>query len=85
MPVMRLGAQVSIFLGAAILVGSPLKAFGPEGHRLVGDVATWHLCPDARREVKQLLEGESLSAGRQLARLDTFAAGVEAYASVALY
>lgn len=61
MPAMRGCIQVSIFLAAGICVAQSAAAFGPEGHRLVGEIAEYHLCADARREIDLLLDGESLA------------------------
>ncbi len=65
MPVMRVAAQVSIFLLTGWVMAPCAGAFGPEGHLLVGAVAERDLCADARNAVNQLLEGQSLGqAGR---------------------
>ena len=65
MPVMRVVAQVSIFLLIGVLMVPCACAFGPEGHLLAGAVAERHLCADARTAVDRLLEGQSLGqAGR---------------------
>ena len=65
MPVMRVAAQVSIFLLTGWVMAPCAGAFGPEGHLLVGVVAERDLCADARNAVNQLLEGQSLGqAGR---------------------
>ncbi len=65
MPVMRVAAQVSIFLLTGWVMAPCAGAFGPEGHLLVGAVAERNLCADARNAVNELLEGQSLEkAGR---------------------
>lgn len=65
MPVMRVAAQVSIFLLTGWVMAPCAGAFGPEGHLLVGAIAERDLCADARNAVNQLLEGQSLGqAGR---------------------
>ena len=65
MPVMRVAAQVSIFLLIGVLMVPCACAFGPEGHLLAGAVAERHLCADARTAVDRLLDGQSLGqAGR---------------------
>jgi hypothetical protein len=65
MPVMRVTAQVSIFLLIGLIAAPSVHAFGSEGHLLVGAVAERHLCADARKETDRLLQGESLGqAGR---------------------
>jgi hypothetical protein len=65
MPVMRVAAQVSIFLLIGWVMAPCARAFGPEGHLLVGAVADRYLCADARNAVNRLLEGQSLGqAGR---------------------
>ena len=65
MPVMRVAAQVSIFLLTGWVMTPCAGALGPEGHWLVGAVAERDLCADARNAVNQLLEGQSLGqAGR---------------------
>jgi len=65
MPVMRVAIQVSIFLSVTVLWSLCASAFGPAGHQLVGAVAEYHLCDDARREIDLLLDGETLGrAGR---------------------
>jgi hypothetical protein len=65
MPVMRVTAQVSIFLLLGLVMAPCACAFGPEGHLLVGAVAERHLCADARVAVDQLLQGQGLGqAGR---------------------
>ena len=65
MPVMRVAAQVSIFLLTGWVMAPCAGAFGPEGNLLVGVVAERDLCADAHNAVNQLLEGQSLGqAGR---------------------
>jgi hypothetical protein len=45
-----------------MLAGAPARAFGPLGHRVVGEVAEPLLCENTRRQVAELLEpGESLA------------------------
>jgi hypothetical protein len=65
MPVMRGRVQVGIFLVAGMLSASNSAAFGPEGHRLAGDIAASYLCEEARQEVSAMLEGQSLARAGQ--------------------
>jgi hypothetical protein len=62
---MRGRVQVSIFLIACLIAVSRAAAFGPDGHRLAGDVATHYLCDEARSEVGEILDGQSLARAGQ--------------------
>ena len=52
---------VAIFLFSILLPISSL-AWGPEGHRIVGDIAETRLTPTARLQVKELLGNDDLAA-----------------------
>jgi S1/P1 Nuclease len=45
-----------------ILISSGAFAWGPEGHRIVGDIAETRLTPAARLQVKELLGNDDLAA-----------------------
>jgi hypothetical protein len=45
------------------LLPTPARALGPEGHRLVGDIASQHLAPAAAAAVAQLLRYDRLADG----------------------
>lgn len=50
------------FLLVLISTPIPLLAWGPEGHRIVGDIAQERLTPTARLHVKELLGNDDLAA-----------------------
>jgi S1/P1 Nuclease len=50
---------VSVLLAIAV---SPSFAWGPEGHRVIGDIARSRLGPAARRQVRELLGNDDLAA-----------------------
>lgn len=53
--------RVTIVLGAALLGATPVRAWGPEGHRLVAEIAWKHATAGARAEITKLLpEGETV-------------------------
>jgi hypothetical protein len=52
--------KMFIVLGAMLLSSATL-AWGPTGHRIVGEIAENHLNLLASRRVKKLLDGESLA------------------------
>lgn len=45
----------------SVLISTHALAWGPTGHRVVGEVAQMHLSPKASNKVKKLLKGESLA------------------------
>lgn len=58
------GMTRSVLLAAAVaaalvLVATPAQAWGPRGHRLVGDIAEAQLTAPARAQVDALLKGEA--------------------------
>jgi hypothetical protein len=57
----RMKKAVAIFLFLTLLPVSSL-AWGPEGHRIVGDIARERLTPTARLHVKELLGNEDLAS-----------------------
>jgi S1/P1 Nuclease len=50
------------FFLLVILMPTSSLAWGPEGHRIVGDIARERLNPSARLQVKELLGGDDLAA-----------------------
>lgn len=52
-------AGIFVFL---TLISTGLFAWGPEGHRIVGDIAQERLTPTARLHVKELLGNDNLAA-----------------------
>jgi S1/P1 Nuclease len=53
------------FLVASLLLTitvSPSFAWGPEGHRVIADIARSHLTPAARQDVRELLGNDDLAA-----------------------
>jgi hypothetical protein len=52
-------AAIFVFLS---LISARALAWGPEGHRIVADIAETQLSPIARREVKKLLGNDDLAA-----------------------
>ncbi len=57
---MRVPAQLIGLLVAGLLPAAYTYAYGPQGHEIVGEIATAHLCDQATAGVESLLEGESL-------------------------
>jgi nuclease S1 len=55
-------ARVPLAVGIAWLAAVPLLAWGPQGHRLVADVAARHLTKIARENVAWLLDDASLAS-----------------------
>jgi hypothetical protein len=54
------------FLVASLLLTitvSPSFAWGPEGHRVIADIARSHLTPAARQDVRELQGNDDLAAG----------------------
>lgn len=51
----------------------PVFAWGPEGHRIIGEVAEKFLLPQARREVARLLLGDRLADDKTLSGRSTLA------------
>lgn len=51
----------AVFL-AAVLAAFPTLAWGPEGHRVVAEIAEQRLSPSARANVNELLKGHSLAS-----------------------
>jgi len=49
-----------LILLATTVSASVSLGWGALGHRVIGEIASRHLCADARREVDQILVGESL-------------------------
>ncbi|MCL1101719.1 S1/P1 nuclease [Shewanella saliphila] len=45
----------------SLSINSPAFAFGQLGHRIVGDLAQQHLSDNAKRQINQLTNGESLA------------------------
>ena len=45
----------------AVLLASPCFGWGPDGHRIIGDIATRYLSPKARAAIKDLLGDQSLA------------------------
>lgn len=61
MPSVRVCLQlVAASVLSAVCAGNA-AAYGPTGHRIVGDIAESYLCRDARATVGALLDGESLA------------------------
>ena len=56
----RSGAAFWIFL---LAVSAPARAWGPEGHRVVGDIAERYLNDRARAQVAELLKNDRLADG----------------------
>lgn len=54
----RLTAAIALLLTFAI----PSFAWGPEGHRVIADVAAHHLSPGARRQIRDLLGDDDLAS-----------------------
>ena len=46
-----------------LLLGAPCCGWGRDGHRIVGEIATHHLIPEAKAGVQPLLGGQYLAAG----------------------
>lgn len=55
--------RLLLLLPLAFALLRPAFAFGPEGHRLVGDIATQHLSPKALAAVARLLRYDRLAEG----------------------
>ena len=53
---------VAILLGVVLASPGRVLGFGATGHRIVAQIASWQLEPRVAREVRRLLEGESLVA-----------------------
>ena len=51
----------TLFLLTLIFAGQQLSAWGPIGHRVIGQIATNHLDPKAKKAVDEILDGESLA------------------------
>jgi len=49
-------------LAIFILISTGAFAWGPEGHRIVGDIAETRLTPRSRLQVKELLGNNDLAA-----------------------
>lgn len=47
-------------LFSLVLFSSKSEAYGQNGHRIVGQIAAWHLTPTTRAEVEKLLGGDRL-------------------------
>ena len=54
----RLMAVISVRL----TLPAPLLAWGPEGHRMIADVAEHHLTAAAKRQVPDLLGNDDLAS-----------------------
>lgn len=50
-------------LPALLTLSAPAFAWGPEGHRMVGDIATGYLTAKARAQVSELLRNDRLADG----------------------
>jgi S1/P1 Nuclease len=61
----RQSATLWIFL---LAFSAPALAWGPEGHRLVGDIAARYLNPQAQAEVTELLRNDRLADGEPSGR-----------------
>jgi hypothetical protein len=57
----RMKNSAAFFL-LLILIPNPSFAWGPEGHRIVGDIAQTRLTPTARLRVKELMGNDDLAA-----------------------
>jgi nuclease S1 len=53
---------LSLLLPLALTFGTPARAWGPEGHKIVGYIAEGRLTPSARAAVDELLKGHSLAS-----------------------
>jgi hypothetical protein len=51
-----------------LAVSAPAFAWGPEGHRVVGDIAARYLSPNAQSQVSELLKGDRLADGEASGR-----------------
>jgi len=61
-------------LVAVLFASSRLAcAWGPEGHRIIGDIAQKYLLPQAREEVARLLRGDRLADGKTFSYRETLA------------
>jgi len=47
-----------------LALAAPAFAWGPEGHRVVGDIAARYLNPKARAQIAELLKGDRLADGQ---------------------
>lgn len=65
MPVMRVTAQYVLVLIVAFGCVRAADAYGPTGHRIVGEIAAANLCTGAEAEVARLLDGQSLGRAGQ--------------------
>jgi hypothetical protein len=63
--VRRRGATAWIFL---LALSAPALAWGPEGHRIVGDIAARYLSPKTRTQVSELLRYDRLPDGEPSGR-----------------
>jgi nuclease S1 len=55
-------------LPALFALSAPAFAWGPEGHRVVGDIAARYLSPRTQAQVSQLLKGDRLADGQPSGR-----------------
>lgn len=53
--------MASVVCGAALATSATTQAWGPQGHRLVAQVAASHLTPEARQAADALLDGATLA------------------------
>ena len=59
---MGIGRLVGVACVGFLAIGSdPVRAWGPTGHRVVGELAQRRLTPEARSELKKLEGGRSLA------------------------
>lgn len=53
---------LSALITGLLLSGiQPVKAWGPTGHRVVGEIATWHLTPKAKLAIRNIIGNETLA------------------------
>jgi len=66
----RHASLIAAILAALAAVWTPAQAFawGPEGHRMIGDIASRYLSPSARAEVLALLKYDRLADGQPSGR-----------------
>ena len=62
-----------LLIAGLFVLSGLARAWGPEGHRIVGDIAQRFLSPHAVQEVGRLLQGDRLADGKTLSHRSTLA------------
>lgn len=53
---------LSALVTGLLLTGiHPVKAWGPVGHRVIGEIASWHLTPKAQLAIRNIIGNETLA------------------------